>query len=262
MTTPPKRLRRLPARKRIRRPGQAGCAAAAWWRSLVPALMVVAAGCSTPPDHYHTLRPLPAAAPAAHAAGATLAVGPVTVPDALARDEWVVRRGETGAAIYDHQLWTQDLSAEIAQALADDLNDAAPPEGLWADAGPTGSGTGADLDRPPALRVRVQVLSFDSVLAPAPAVADRLRWTLECLPADPALSPIDQGRYRPVRGAVRDAAGPAPAGDAAVEDGQRRFDALARAHAASVRALAADIAAALRDSAAERARSCAAPAAR
>ncbi|MGN6525505.1 MAG: PqiC family protein [Burkholderiaceae bacterium] len=219
-------------------------------------IAVLAAGCSTPADHYHTLRPVLAAG-AAHAAGATLAVGPVTVPDALDRSEWVVRSGETGAAVYDHQLWTQDLSAEVAQALADDLNEAALPGGLWADAGPSGSGSGTDLDQPPALRVRVQVLSFDSRLAPAPAVADRLRWTLECLPADTALSPIDQGSYRVVRGAVRDAAGPAPAGDAAVEEGQRRFDQLARAHAASVRALAADIAGALRDSEAERARTCA-----
>jgi uncharacterized lipoprotein YmbA len=211
-------------------------------------------GCSTPADHYHTLRPGVGGEPA-HAARATLAVGPVTVPDALDRNEWVVRSGETGAAVYDHQLWTQDLSAEVAQALADDLNAAALPGDLWADAGPTGSGTGADLDQPAALRLRVQVLAFDSRLVPVPAVADRLRWTLECLP-DAAPSPIDQGRYRVVRSAVRDVAGPAPAADAAVEEGQRRFDQLARAHAASLRALAADIAAALRDSAAERARAC------
>jgi uncharacterized lipoprotein YmbA len=227
----------------------------------MPAVAALVVGCSTPADHYHTLRPVLAPA-AAHATRATLAVGPVTVPDALDRNEWVVRSGETGAAVYDHQLWTQDLSAEVAQALADDLDEAALPDGLWADAGPTGSGTGADLEQPPALRVRVQVLAFDSRLAPAPAVADRLRWTLECLPADTTLSPIDQGRYRVVHSAVRDAVGPAPAGDAAVEDDQRRFDQLARAHAASVRALAADIAAALRDSEAERARTCAAVAPR
>ncbi|HEX7687824.1 MAG TPA: ABC-type transport auxiliary lipoprotein family protein, partial [Burkholderiaceae bacterium] len=105
-------------------------------------MVAVVAGCSTPPDHYHTLRPVLAAG-AAHDARGTLAVGPVTVPDALDRNEWVVRSGETGAAVYDHQLWTQDLSAEVAQALADDLNEAALPGGLWADAGPTGSGSGA-----------------------------------------------------------------------------------------------------------------------
>jgi uncharacterized lipoprotein YmbA len=217
-------------------------------------LFTALAGCSTPPDHYHTLRPA-AAAPAAVARDArrTLAIGPVTVPAALDRNEWVVRRGDTGAMVYDHQLWTQDLSADIAQALADYLDRSPLPDGLWADAGPTGAGTGADLDAPPALRVRVQVLRFDSILQPAPATSDQLRWWLECLPSDPSLAPIDKGRYRLVRGAVREAVGPA----VGPGEGQDAVDRLARAHSDAVRALADDVAAALRDSAAERARACA-----
>ena len=221
------------------------------------ALAALLAACSTPPDHFHTLRPAVAPAPSvAREAPRVLAIGPVTVPDSLARDEWVIRTGDTGAMVYDHQLWTQGLGADVAQALVDYLDRGALPDGLWADAGPTGSGSGADLDRPAPLRVRVQVLRFDSMLAPAPAVSDQVRWTLECLPSDASLGAVDAGRYRIVRSAVRDAAGAAPAAGAGVEESQQRFDRVARGHSETVRLVAEDIANALRASAAERALSC------
>ena len=217
----------------------------------------MAAGCSTPPDHFHTLRPALAAAPAAsRVAAALLAIGPVTVPDALGRDEWLIRTGDTGEMVYDHQLWTQSLGADVAQSLVDYLDRAGLPDALWADAGPTGSGSGADLERAAPLRVRVQVLRFDSILAPAPAVSDQVRWTIECLPSDASLGPVDAGRYRVVRTAVRDAAGVAPAAGEGVEASQQRFERVARAHSDTVRLVADDVAAALRASAAERARSC------
>jgi len=103
------------------------------------------------------------------------------------------------------------------------------------------------------------VLRFDSMLAPAPAVSDQLRWTLECLPSDAGLGPVEAGRYRIVRTAVRDAGGAAPAANAGVDESQRRFDQVARAHSESVRLVAMDVAKALDDSAAERATSCIAP---
>jgi uncharacterized lipoprotein YmbA len=229
-------------------------------------LALLAAACATPPDHFHTLRPagveataaapVPAAPGGVRAAVRMLAVGPVTVPDSLARNEWVIRTGANGAMVYDHQLWTQGLGADVAQALVDYLNRAPLPDALWADAGPTGSGSGADLDQPPSLRVRVQVLRFDSVLAPAPAVNDQIRWTIECLPSGPALSPVDAGRYHVVRTAVRDLGGAAPAAGANVDADQQRYDRLARAHSDAVRAVADDIAAALHESSTERARDC------
>jgi uncharacterized lipoprotein YmbA len=232
----------------------------------LPALAALAAAallaaCSTPPDHFHTLRPALASTQAgtpgsAREVGRVLAIGPVTVPQSLARNEWVVRTGATGAQVYDHQLWTQDLGADVAQSVVDYLDRAALPDGLRPDAGPTGSGSGADLERPATLRVRLQVLRLDSVLAPAPAVSDQLRWTLECLPSDPALGPVDAGRYRVLRSAVREVAGPAPAADTALEESQQRFDRVARAHSDAVRQLADDIAAALRASADQRARDC------
>ena len=234
-------------------------------RALGPALAaalaaIAAAGCSTPPaDHFHTLRSArpPGGTPVSHQAAGLLAIGPVTVPAELARSEWVIRDGATGATIYEHQLWTQDLSADIAQALADRLDGAGLADGLWADAGPGGAGTGADLDQPAPLRLRVQVLRFDSLLSPAPAVRDQIRWTLECLPSDADPSPVGAGRYRVLRTAVREASGEAPAAEGGVPSGQQRFDRLALAHAATLRQLAQDAAAALRDSSADRARLCA-----
>lgn len=224
--------------------------------SLIVATALVA-GCSTPPDHFHTLRPSIAPTPtSAHAAPRLLAIGPVTVPDALGRDEWVIRTGDTGAMIYDHQLWTQGLGADVAQSLVDYLNRSPLPDTLWADAGPTGSGSGADLDRPAVLRVRVQVLRLDTILAPTPAVSDQVRWTIECLPSDAALGAVEAGRYRTVRTAVREVAGPAPAANSGVEESQQRFDRVARAHSDTVRLVADDVAAALRDSARERAHDC------
>ena len=221
------------------------------------ATVAALAGCTTPPDHFHTLRPAVAPTPSsAREAPRILAIGPVTVPDSLARDEWVIRTGDTGAMVYDHQLWTQGLGADVAQSLVDYLNRGALPDGLWADAGPTGSGSGADLERPAPLRVRVQVLRFDSMLTPAPAVSDQVRWTIECLPSDASLGPVDAGRYRAVRTAVRDAAGPAPAANAGVEESQQRFDRVARGHSDTVRLVAEDVANALRASASERAQAC------
>ena len=220
------------------------------------ALLAVVAACSTPPDHFHTLRPALAPAPTARQAPRLLAIGPVTVPDALSRDEWVIRTGDTGAMVYDHQLWTQGLGADVAQSLVDYLNHDPLPDGLWADAGPTGSGSGADLERPALLRVRVQVLRMDSILAPSPAVSDQVRWTIECLPSDASLGPVDAGRYRIVRTAVRDAAGPAPAAGAGVEESQQRFDRVARGHSETVRLVADDVVNALRATVAERAQAC------
>lgn len=230
------------------------------------AAAALVAGCATPPDHYHTLRPATVPRSAGERAGQhPLAIGPVTVPDSLGRDEWVISTGGSGAMIYDHQLWTQGLGADIAQSLVDYLDCSVPlPNGVPggaracfnADAGPTGSGSGADLERPAPLRVRVQVLRFDSILSPEPAVNDEVRWTLECLPSDAAAGTVDAGRYRVVRTAVRDAAIPAPAATLGVEESQQRFDRIARAHSETLRLVADDVARALVDSAASRAQTC------
>jgi uncharacterized lipoprotein YmbA len=240
----------------FRRPGPAACSA-------LLALLLVA-GCAGPVDRYHTLRPANAAAASStHNTDRVLTVGPVTLPEALDRAGWVVRTGDTSVQVYQHQLWTQGLDAEIAQTLAEQLNRAlaaSTDEGaraIWADGSPPSPAVDPTLVPPHALRVRVQVLRFDSLLAPSPAISDALRWTLECTGGESARDPALL-RFHVLRSAVREVTAPAAAGSPGVadDDTARRFDRLALAHAAAVQAVAADVAAAIVETAADRAQAC------
>jgi uncharacterized lipoprotein YmbA len=228
------------------------------------ALGALLAGCSSPVDRYYTLRSAnTVAASNARATNRVLTVGPVTLPEALDREGWVVRTGETSMQIYQHQRWTQGLGAEIAQTLAEQLNRAlaasadAQVRTLWADGSPPSAVVDPTVVPPHALRVRVQVLRFDSRIAPEPAIDDAVRWTLECTGGesrdDPALL-----RFQVLRSALREVAAPADASspDAAADDATRRFDRLALAHAAVLQAVASDIAAAVAETAADRAQAC------
>ena len=231
---------------------------------LVPLALGLVAGCSSPVDRYHTLR-APVAAPAslARATDRVLTVGPVTVPEALDREGWVVRTGDTAVQIYQHQLWPQGLSAEIAQTLADHLNRAfaatadADIQATWADGSPANPAVDPSVVLPRALRVRVQVLRFDSLLAPAPAIGDALRWTLECTGGEDASEP-SLLHFHVLRSALREVTAPAEAGSAGVadDDTARRFDRLALAHSRALQAVAQDIANAVAETAADRAQAC------
>jgi hypothetical protein len=230
--------------------------------ALAAAVALAGAGCSTPADHYYTLRP--AGTPAANTArpaARVLAVGPVTIPEALDREGWVVRNGDAGVHVYSHQLWTQGLASEITQTLADQINHAlaatpgATADEIWADGSPPNPSVDPTVVPPHALRVRVQVLRFDTVLAPAPAISDQFRWTLECTGGESATNPALL-RFRVLRTALREIAGPAGGGSSGDDDPSVRFAQLARAHAQALRTVAGDIAAALHDTAADRARAC------
>jgi hypothetical protein len=192
-----------------------------------------------------------------------LTVGPVTIPDALDRAGWVVRTGDTTVHVFQHQLWTQGLGAEITQTLADELNralaTATDPDvrAIWADGSPANPAIDPTIVLPDALRVRVQVLRFDSVLAPVPSISDALRWTLECTGAANAAEPALL-HFHVLRSALREVTAPAEAGSPGVtdDDTARRFDRLALAHAQVLRTVAGDIAAAVAATAADRAQAC------
>jgi len=243
-----------------RRPGPEARA----WAAMAAMALALVAGCAGPAERYHTLRS--ASAVAANSTLATdrvLTVGPVTLPEALDRENWVVRTGETSVHVYQHQLWTQGLGAEIAQALADQLNRAlaasadADVRTIWAD----GSGPSPAVDptivQPHALRARVQVLRFDSLLAPAPTISDSVRWTLECTGGESATDPALL-RFQVLRSALREVTAPADAASPGVtdDDAARRFDRLALAHAGALQAVAQDIAAAVAGTVADRAQAC------
>jgi uncharacterized lipoprotein YmbA len=232
--------------------------------ALVLAAALAGAGCSTPVDRYHTLRPASAApANTARTVAKVLTIGPVTIPEALDREGWVVRTGDTTVHVYQHQLWTQGLASEITQTLADQVNVALATaggspgaDGVWADGSPANPSVDPTVVLPHALRVRVQVLRFDSVLAPATGISDELRWTLECTSGESATDPALL-RFHVLRTALREVTAPADGtADGGGDDSAVRFDRLARAHAQALQAVAQDIAAAVRDSAADRARAC------
>lgn len=218
------------------------------------AALALLASCAAPPaDHYHTLRmPASGATPGTRSTGHVLAIGPVTVPASLQRPGWVVRENDMGVRVYEHQLWTQDLADEIAQALADDLNAGSPAASRpWADPAPTSALTRAAIAPAGAVRVRVQVLRFDARLGPRVGVSDSLRWTLEC-------GTTQETGWHVLRSEVRDARMDAGTPTGADGDVSASFDVLAGLHAQVLALLAGDIAGALDESEGERARRCAA----
>ena len=218
------------------------------------ASMALLADCAAPPaDHYHTLR-APAASPASgpRPTGHVLAIGPVTVPASLQRPGWVVREDDLGMRIYEHQLWTQDLADEIAQALADDLDAGSPASSRpWADPAPPSALMSPTIAPPGAVRVRVQIVRFDASLAPRTGISDSLRWTLEC-------GTTEETGWHVLRSEVRDAQLVAETPAAPDSGVSERFDILASLHAQVLALLAKDIAGALDETEGERAQRCAA----
>lgn len=99
-----------------RAPGarRSACAAAA-------ALML--SGClSTPIEHFYTLGVASAvdasSGAAIPAAGYTLALGPVTLPELVDRPQLVVRTGANRVAILENQRWAESLKTAVARVLA------------------------------------------------------------------------------------------------------------------------------------------------
>ena len=146
------------------------------------AISLALAACTTvPTEQFHTLRPLGASPPAvaqtpfAGKALDWLAVGPVTVPAALDRAQWVVRRAENRVQVMEQQRWAQPLAAEVAESVAQNLT---LHTGLLAVADAGNIGTG--VLRKPTLRVKLQVLRMDAMLTETPGIDDQFVWTITC----------------------------------------------------------------------------------
>ncbi|MGE5284516.1 MAG: membrane integrity-associated transporter subunit PqiC [Actinomycetota bacterium] len=82
-------------------------------------LAAAGAGCATSRSDFYTLSSPTKAAP--EAAGYSVAVGPVSVPDIVDRPQIVVRTGPNQVFIDEFHRWGSPLRDEIARGIAGDL---------------------------------------------------------------------------------------------------------------------------------------------
>jgi uncharacterized lipoprotein YmbA len=177
-------------------------------------LAAAACGCgTTAPSRFYTLDAT-AVADGAASLGTAIMVGPVSIPAAVDRPEFVVQTAPNRVDIDEFNRWAAPLNDGIAQAVAGDLvkllgtpNVAAAPMANFE----------------PAYRVTIDVQHFDSVQGQA-ALLEAV-WTV----------------HQTAGGATR--SGRTVAREAVQGDG---FDALAAAHSRALAKLSADIAAAIR----------------
>lgn len=187
------------------------------YRTVCAALLtVVAAGCSSaPPIRYYTLSAdAPHVASAAAVPAYSVAVGPVTLPEAVDRPQLVVRVAANRVAVVDGQRWAEPLQGELAQVITANLARELPGArfATWRQ--------NAALN--PDYRVLIDVRRFESTLG-GEALVDAL-WTV-----------------RPRQGNAR-------TGHAVVREPVqgRSYDALVAAHSRALAALSHDIAQSVR----------------
>lgn len=177
------------------------------------ALLLAACG-SSPKERYYTLT-ADASAPVTGTSALSIAVGPVTVPEAVDQPQIVAQVGANQVAMYEYQRWASPLKGEIARVIAANLAQELGTPRVW-------SYAQATLPKPD-YQVLVDVQRFDSVLGEAVTV--EALWTIR---------PAEGGKAKTGRSSVRQAT----AGDG--------FDALAAAHSRALARVSQDIAAAIR----------------
>jgi len=177
------------------------------------ALLLAACG-SSPKERYYTLT-ADASAPVTGTSALSIAVGPVTVPEAVDQPQIVAQVGANQVAMYEYQRWASPLKGEIARVIAANLAQELGTPRVW-------SYAQATLPKRD-YQVLVDVQRFDSVLGEAVTV--EALWTIR---------PAEGGKAKTGRSSVRQAT----AGDG--------FDALAAAHSRALARVSQDIAAAIR----------------
>jgi len=128
---------------------------------------LVAACASSPPVRFYALAGPAPAAGARELPGPSVAVGPVTIPDALDRPQLVTRRGAGEVRIEEFARWAGPLRAEIAQAVTAQLA-ALRPDARVA--------TSAAAPAMPDFRVTVDVQRFE--LAPGESTTLEAVWSV------------------------------------------------------------------------------------
>jgi len=176
--------------------------------------LTMLAACSSPPkERYYTLSAAGGAAPAGTAP--SVAVGPVTVPEAVDQPQFVVQAGANEVSIYEFHRWASPLKGEIARVIAANLAQDLGTTRVWSFAQTT-------LGKPD-YQVLVDVQRFDSALGEA--VTLEALWTVR---------PAAGGAPKIGRSSVRE-----PAGGAG-------FDALVAAHSRALARVSRDVAGAIR----------------
>ena len=191
--------------------------AAAIKSALIAALLAAAAlvGCgSSPKANFYTLGPGAAPARAEAKASYRIAIGAVTVPDALSRPQIVTRAGANQVTINEFERWAGPLKDEIARALAANLTQLLAGASVFAY--PQSANVEADY------KVFVDVQRFDS--APGDAATVEALWQVRPAKGEPKFG----------RSIAREATQ------------GKDYDALVAAHGRALAAVSRDIAAAIR----------------
>jgi len=171
------------------------------------------AGCASAPSRFYTLAPT-ATADGAPAARYSVAVGPVSIPEAVDRPQLVVQVAPNRVALDEFNRWAAPLDDAIARAVAGNLV-------VLLGTPRVASAPLANFD--PTYRVTIDVQRFESV--PNDAVLVEAVWVVRRSAGGAARSGRTVAR-EPVQG-----------------DG---FDALAAAHSRALETVSSDVAAAIR----------------
>ena len=129
--------------------------------------MALLSACASPPAHFYTLNPT-AEAPAGRASPVTVAVGPVSIPEAVNRPEIVVQVSPNQVALDEFNQWAAPLQADIQRVLMENLARLLGTSGVFRY--PQGPITAPDF------RVQIEVLRFES--APGDAAFLDVIWTV------------------------------------------------------------------------------------
>lgn len=129
--------------------------------------MALLSACASPPSQFYTLNPT-VTAPAGQASPVTVAVGPVTIPEAVNRPELVVQVGPNQVALDEFNRWASPLKADIQRVLMENLARLLGTPGV--SRYPQGTITNPDF------RVQIEVLRFESM--PGEAVLLDIIWTV------------------------------------------------------------------------------------
>ncbi len=181
---------------------------------LLCALAAALAGCASPRTSFYTLTPL--AKPAGEAAGYSVSVGPVSVPELVDRPQIAVRAGAGQVAFDEFNRWGAPLQGEIARVVAADLS--AMLGTPYVSVYPVQAGPGARY------RVVIDVTAFES--EPGGSAALDAIWSVR---------PAEGGAPRSGRTAAREPAG------------EKSYPALVAAHSRTLEKLSGEIADAIRE---------------